>query len=138
MRRCAVVVIIFALAAHAHDARAATGVCDVSAQSELTCTTQIETGAAVGDDIFRDSQGRTGPQLPVFGALFNAWPGCPMPTAGCAGTSLPPYDCPGQYSCASVADTFANASTYVDALDRKWWQPCRLADHTLDAAGCPK
>jgi len=74
----------------------------------------------------------------VFGKIFNAWPGCNAPSAGCGGTSNPPYDCPGQYACASVANTFTNAAQYMNALDRQWWQPCRLSDHTLDANGCPK
>ena len=135
MRRCAVIVLLFATA---QDARAATGVCDVSPASEQTCISQIESAGGVSDQIFTDSQGRTAAQLPVFGTLFNAWPGCPLPTAGCAGTSNTPYDCPGEYSCASVTNTFANVSTYVNTLDRHWWQPCRLSDHTLDANGCPK
>lgn len=119
-------------------ARAATGVCDVSPQSEATCTAQIESAGAVVDDIFKDTMGRTGPELPVFGQIVNAWPGCNAPSAGCAGTSNPPYDCPGEYACASVANTFVNAGAYLNALDRQWWQPCRLSDHTLDANGCPK
>ena len=116
MRRLAVLLLLLA---YAHDARASTGVCDVSAQSEQTCISQIETTGGVVNDIFTDSQGRTATQLPVFGTLFNAWPGCPLPTAGCAGTSLAPFDCPGQYSCASVTNTFANVSTYVNTLEER-------------------
>jgi hypothetical protein len=126
------------VAALATSARASTGVCDVDLTSQATCTAQIQNAGTVVNDIFRDSQNRTGAQLPTFGQVYNAWPGCNLPSAGCAGTSLPPYDCPGQYSCASVANTLVNASAYLNQLDRQWWQPCRLSDHTLDANGCPK
>ena len=47
-----------------------------------------------------------------------------------------PFDCPGQYTCNGLPDTFANASAYLNALDRLWWHPCRLSDHNL-INGCP-
>lgn len=123
----------------AREARAATGICDSNPPtSTAACTAQIQNAGTVVEDIFKDTMGRTGFELPVFGKIYNAWPGCNAPSAGCAGSSLAPYDCPGQYACASVASTFANAATYMNALDRLWWQPCRITDHTLDANGCPK
>jgi MYXO-CTERM domain-containing protein len=118
--------------------QAATGVCDSTSGAPQACIDAIQANGGVVNDIFKDSNGLTAQQLPVFGTLFNAWPGCPTaPAAGCAGQSLLPYDCPGQYQCNSVANTFENASAYLNALDRLWWQPCRLANHTIQPNGCP-
>jgi hypothetical protein len=118
--------------------QAATGVCDSTAGAPQACIDAIQAnGGAVVNDVFKDTNGLTALQLPLFGQLFNAWPGCPtVASAGCAGQSLTPFDCPGQYQCNSVANTFENGSTYLNALDRLWWQPCRLANHDV-VNGCP-
>ncbi len=117
--------------------QAATGVCDSTAGAPQACIDAVQASGGVVNDIFKDSNGLTAPELPVFGQLFNAWPGCnTAASAGCAGQSLTPYDCPGQYQCNSVPNTLANVGSYVNALDRLWWQPCRLANHSL-INGCP-
>lgn len=120
-------------------AQRATGICDSNPPATTeACFKAIQSnGGAVVNDIFKDSNGLTADQLPVFGTLFNNWPGCPTTHLGCAGQSLPPYDCAGQYQCNNLPNTFANASTYLNALDRLWGQPYRLVDHALDANGCP-
>ncbi len=119
-------------------ARAQTGVCDSNPPvSTQACIDAIQSNGSVINDIFKDANGLTGQQLPVFGTLFANWPGCDTtPFAGCAGQSQPPYDCPGQYTCAALAPTIANASAYLNALDRLWWHPCRLANHQMLGA-CP-
>ncbi|MEZ4298738.1 MAG: putative metal-binding motif-containing protein [Polyangiaceae bacterium] len=115
----------------------ATGVCDSTAAAPQACIDAVQANGGVVNDVFKDSNGLTATELPLYGKLFNAWPGCPtVASAGCAGQSLVPYDCPGQYQCNSVANTFENASAYLNALDRLWWQPCRLSNHTL-VNGCP-
>lgn len=100
--------------------QAATGICD-SAPPTTTqaCIDQIQAqGGQIFNDIFRDSKGRTGSQLPLFGQLFNVWPGCNTTGfAGCAGQSNPPYDCPGQYTCLNKPNTFANAAQHLAALE---------------------
>ncbi|MFS8069838.1 MAG: hypothetical protein ACMG6S_26025, partial [Byssovorax sp.] len=121
-------------------ALAATGVCDSNPPTTTTaCIDAIQNGGTVVNDIFKDVNGLSGQQLPVFGKLYNQWPGCDGANfAGCAGVSTPPFDCPGQYVCNAVPNTFANAADYLNGLDRKWWQPCRIANHSLDpATGCP-
>ena len=134
----ALVVLASSLIALPGHVAAATGVCDATPTSPSACINAIQTAGGVVNDIFRDSNGLTGPQLPLFGTLFNSWSGCDaVAFAGCSGQSQAPFDCPGQYSCTGLPDTFTNASQYVNALDRKWWMPCRLADHTL-VAGCPQ
>jgi hypothetical protein len=120
--------------------QAATGVCDSNPPSStLACINAVQNNASVVNDIFKDSNGLTGPQLPTFGKLFNQWPNCPDATdfAGCAGQSLPPYDCPGQYTCLGKPNNFATASQHLNALDRLWWHPCRLANPNL-VNGCPQ
>ena len=118
---------------------AAAGVCDVDAASEQACIDAVQAGGTVVNDIFRDANDLTATQLPVFGQIYNAWPGCTtLNFLSCAGESLAPFDCPLQYRCATAANNFTNAATYMNALDRFWWQPCRMADHTLDVNGCPK
>ena len=122
-------------------AQASTGVCDSTPPaSTQACIDAIQNGGTVINKIFTDANGLTAQQLPLFGKLFNQWPAiCDgVNDAGCAGTSNPPYDCPGQYTCISPPNTFATASDYLNSLDRKWWQPCRITDHSLDANGCPK
>lgn len=116
---------------------AATGVCDQSPANAQACIDAVQAAGAVTNDIFRDANGRTGPQLPVFGAIFNRWAGCPAELpATCGGTSLPPYDCPGAYSCATTATTAAANAVYMNALDHLWAQPLRVANPTL-VGGCP-
>jgi hypothetical protein len=86
-------------------AQAATGVCDSnSPTSTQACIDQIQAnGGTVINDIFRDTLGHKASELSTFGKLFNAYPGCDrVNIAGCdPGTSQPPYDCPGEYSCVS-------------------------------------
>jgi MYXO-CTERM domain-containing protein len=120
-------------------ARAATGVCDSNPPvSTEACVAAIQNGGTVVNDVFKDANGLTADQLPVFGSVFDAWPGCSYVNfGGCAGQSLAPFDCPGQYQCAAPPATLANAGAYLNALDRLWWQPCRLANSALDASGCP-
>lgn len=128
------------VAAFAPAALAATGVCDSNPPATTTaCIDAIQNGGTVVNAIFKDVNGLSGQQLPVFGKLYNQWPGCDGANfAGCAGVSTPPFDCPGQYVCNAVPNTFANAADYLDGLDRKWWQPCRITNHSLDpATGCP-
>lgn len=117
-----------------------TGVCDSNPPTTTTaCIDAIQNGGAVVNDIFKDTNGLSAQQLPLFGKLYNQWPGCDGANdAGCAGTSNPPYDCPGQYTCTTQVNSFATASSYLNSLDRTWWQPCRISDHSLDVNGCPK
>lgn len=118
-------------------ASAATGVCNATAEGPQKCIDAIQNSGGVVNDVFKDANGLGALELPVFGKLVNAWPGCDFTNnAGCGGTSLAPYDCPGQYSCASVANTFANAELYLNALDRTWYQPCRILNHDV-VNGCP-
>lgn len=134
----------FALAlvsiAVASNASASTGVCDSNPPTSTdACISAIQNSGGVVNDIFKDANGLTATQLPVYGQLVNQWPNCPDLTtfAGCAGISNPPYDCPGEYTCvAGVANTFENTSARVNALDHLWWHPCRLADDQLQN-GCP-
>ena len=120
--------------------RGSNGVCDSNPPTTTQqCLTAIQQNGGLVNDIFRDANGLTASQLSIFGRLYNIWPGCdPTDFAGCAGQSVTPYDCPGQYACNSgITNTFANAGTYLNALDRLWWQPCRLSNHTL-VSGCPQ
>lgn len=115
----------------------ATGVCDATPAAPQACIDAIQASGGVVNDVFKDSNGLTADQLPVFGQLFNQWPGCDTTSfAGCSGVDTLPYDCPGQYSCAGAANTFANASAYLGTLNHQWWHPCRLSNHTL-TNGCP-
>lgn len=126
-------------ALYAGSALASTGVCDSNPPtSTQACIDAIQANGGVVNDIFKDANGLTADKLPLFGTFFNQWPNCPqsVPSA-CAGTSNAPYDCPGEYGCAALPATFATASTYMNALDRLWYQPCRLADATL-VNGCPQ
>ncbi len=116
-----------------------TGVCDSNPPvSTQACIDAVQAAAGIVNDVFTDSNGLTADQLPVFGQLFNNWPGCTTANhAGCAGQSNPPYDCPGQYACLpNTPNTFANIANQVNALDRLWGHPCRLSDHTL-IGNCP-
>ena len=133
------VLVAGSLVATSRRAAPSTGVCDsIPGTSTQACIAAVQNAGGVVNDIFRDANGLTGSQLPLFGTLFNNWPGCDaVDFAGCSGLSLAPYDCPGQYTCTGLADTFANASQYVNGLDRRWWQPCRLSAHTL-VGGCPQ
>ncbi len=120
--------------------QAATGVCDSNPPtSTQACINAVQNGAGVVNDIFKDKNGLTGPQLPTFGKLFNNWPNCPDVTnfAGCAGQSLAPYDCPGQYTCLGEANNHANATAHLAKVDHLWWHPCRLANPNL-VNGCPQ
>ena len=103
----------------------------------VACLNAVQSNGQLINDIFRDANGLSADQLPVFGELFENWPGCPDPTsfAGCSGVSSPPYTCPGQYSCSGLANTFANASSQVNTYDRQWWLSCRVADPTLSPVG---
>lgn len=130
----------FVLASSSFHAHAQTGTCDANGQTSANaCIAAVQAAGGVVNDIYRDSLGRTGPNLPVFATLYNAWPGCTLaPEGGCGGgISTAPYDCPGAYVCQNVANTFANAADYLSALDHRWWQPGRITDHTL-LSGCPR
>jgi MYXO-CTERM domain-containing protein len=117
---------------------AATGVCDNTPPSSTqACIDAVQLNGGVVNDVFTDANGLTADQLPIFGQLFNNWPGCnTVSYAGCSGQSLPPYDCPGQYQCTGLPNTFANASVHLNALDRLWWHPCRLTNHSI-VNNCP-
>lgn len=130
--------VLFGLALGAPSAHAATGVCDANPPlSTDACTAAIQQNGSVINDIFTDLNGLTGQQLPVFGQPFNHWPGCDGTVfAGCSGQSVAPFDCPGQYTCNGLPNSFANATTYLGGLDRLWWHPCRLSNHNL-VNGCP-
>jgi MYXO-CTERM domain-containing protein len=119
--------------------QAATGVCDANPPtSTQACIDAVQmSGGAIVNDVFTDSNGLTADQLPVFGQLFNNWPGCnTVNFSGCSGQSNAPFDCPGQYTCTGLPGTFANAETHLNALDRLWWHPCRLTNHNL-IGNCP-
>lgn len=106
--------------------------CNVTA-----CTNEIQAAAGlVVNDLFKDANGHDAFSLPVYGTIVNNWPGCPehVDFAG-AGHSLSPFDCPGQYTGDSTTTTVAAANTFLGAIDRYWWQPCRLADPTLTDIG---
>lgn len=119
-------------------ANAATGICDESPQNSQACIDAIQNSGGVVNDIFRDSNGLTADQLPVFGKIVNAWPGCPLLNAStCMGQSLPPFDCPGQYVCANLTPDLATASMYMNTLDRLWMQPLRISNHNI-VNGCPE
>ena len=108
------------------------------------------TAGGVVNDIFKDTMGHTADQLPLYGKLFNQWAGCTPyeVNPGCAGTSNPSasppnppsYNCPGNYTCASLGGASATAATFLNKLDHIWWQPCRLANPGLATVGgltCP-
>ncbi|MFO0618803.1 MAG: putative metal-binding motif-containing protein [Polyangiaceae bacterium] len=106
--------------------------CDVN-----NCTAQIEAiNGVVINDVFTDANGNTAQQLPVYGKLINNWPNCPehVDFAG-AGHSIAPFDCPSQYVTDATSPTVAAGNAFLGAVDRLWWQPCRLADPTL-SNGC--
>ena len=142
--------LVVALLVFAGDARAVTGVCDsTGATSAAACINAIQASGAgkVVNDIFRDAAGKDAFNLPVYGRLLEIekiFPACLAPTgqtancAGCnPGTSTPPYDCPGAYTCAGGTPTYASVSLAVNGKpDRVWGHPCRISDHTL-TAGCP-
>lgn len=97
------------------------------------CDGQIQAAVGLVDNsVFKDAQGHDAQHLPVYGKLVNNWPGCPehVDFAG-AGHSIAPYDCPGQYVGDTTSATVASANQFLSAVDRYWWQPCRLADPTL-------
>lgn len=130
------------LALSPSSALASTGVCDSNPPtSSDACIAAIQSAGAgaVVNDIFKDANGLSGPQLPLFGKLFNHKPACAAMTtsfAGCAGVDTGAMDCPGLYTCTSgVPNDFANASAYLDALDHQWWHPCRRTNHTV-TNGC--
>ncbi len=128
---------LWVLGAGAGSSLASTGVCDSSASAPQACIAAIQASGGVVNDIFKDANGLTAQQLPVYGQLVNAWPGCDGTAfAGCSGQDTMPYDCPGEYVCTGLPNTFANASAGLDTLDHNWWHPCRLGDHTL-TNGCP-
>jgi MYXO-CTERM domain-containing protein len=132
-----------ALAAFAANAaHASTGVCDSNPPTtSQACIDAIQAANGVVNDIFRDVNGKTATQLPIYGQLVNVWPAACLNanTAGCdPGTDTSPYDCPGEYSCVShTTALFTSVASAVNALDHTWGHPCRLVDHTLDANGCP-
>jgi Putative metal-binding motif len=120
-------------------ARAVVGNCE--SNGGLTCITAIQNSGGVVNDVFKDKNGLTGPQLPVFGVLYNAWPGCTIVNAGnyldeYQGTEsecpqVPPHNVGGY--------DFTAASAYVNALDWKYVQPVRLVNGhgTSQGGACP-
>jgi hypothetical protein len=87
-----------ALTTVASTATATGPVCDLSPPtSTQACIDAIQKNGGVVNDIFRDSLGHTATQLPIFGQLYNIYPGCDAANcAGCdPGWDNPPYDCPG-------------------------------------------
>lgn len=119
-------------------ATAATGVCNETPEAPQKCIDAIQNSGGVVNDIFHDSNGLAADQLPVFGKLFNAWPGCPNINAStCAGQSNPPYDCPGQYTCGVTTTDFATAESFLNTLDRRWLQPLRIENHNV-VNNCPE
>src|SRR5947207_11998351 len=137
--RFRVLVLLLALASPDPGAAlASTGVCDANPPtSTQACLNAIQAAGAVVNDIFRDTNGQTADQLAVAGRLIDNWPGCPdaAPFAGCSGQSQPPYDCPGQFTCSTPANTYANAGLQLNAVDRGWWTSCRLTDASLAPTG---
>lgn len=127
-----------AVALSAGSASAATGLCDTQpGVTDIACINSILAENRVVNAVFTDKQGRTAEQLPVFGVLYNQWANCPataFPT--CSGTSTPPYDCPGAYTCATTTD-YASSHDYMAFPDHRWAQPHRTSAHGLDASGCP-
>lgn len=119
-------------------ALAETGTCDSSPSTTVqACMDAVAASGQVIHDIFRDASGLTAVQLPSYGVLYDNWPQCATVNwGGCAGQNLPPYDCPGQYTCTSATSTFANASARLNALDHTWWLSCRLSNHSV-TNGCP-
>jgi MYXO-CTERM domain-containing protein len=120
--------------------------CDVNPPtSTQACIDAIQQTGGLVNDIFKDSMGRTALQLPLFGSLYNIYPGCDAAScAGCdPGTDTMPYDCLGEYSCqAGMRDTngfarFTDVAAAVAKLDHVWANPCRLAQHGL-VNGCPQ
>ncbi len=133
-----------ALAVLSAAASAATGVCDVSAgdngPSELACVAAINALGAntVVADIFHDSNGKTGDQLPVYGKLVNPFVGCPDTNNACNGSSVAGQTVPGAYVCENAARDFATVASYVETLDWRWSNPYRMLDaHGVLANGCP-
>ena len=135
-----------AVVATAAQVRAQTGTCDSNPTGSPTsmqqCINAIQTAGGVVNDIFKDANGTTGPNLPLFGKLYPNWKdssgnACPESFAGCAGRDTAPYDCPKQYTCDTTPNDFATAAQYVAGLDHLWWHPCRSSTHTLGANGCP-
>ncbi|HRI71200.1 MAG TPA: hypothetical protein PK156_43505, partial [Polyangium sp.] len=117
---------------------AATGICDTTPEASQACINAIQNSGGVVNDIFRDSNGLTADQLPVFGKIFNAWPGCPNVNAStCGGQSVAPFDCPGQFACGVVTPDLATAESYMNTLDRRWMQPLRITNHNV-VNGCPE
>lgn len=101
------------------------------------CTNEILSAAGVVvNDIFRDVNGHDALHLPLYGKIVDNWPGCPehVDFAG-AGHSVAPYNCPGQYTTDSTSATVASANQFLAAVDRYWWQPCRLGDPSLTDIG---
>lgn len=130
---------IAAVSFASRDARAVVGNCETNGGA--TCLAQIQSNGGVIDDVFKDQNGKTGDQLPVFGKLYDAWPGCTIANAGnyldeYQGTEsqcpqVPPHNVGGY--------DFTAAASYVDALDWKYVQPVRLASGhgTSQAGACP-
>ncbi len=120
-------------------AQAVVGHCETNAGND--CLAAIQASGGVVNDIFKDANGLTGQQLPVFGQLFNAWPGCTIANAGnyldeYQGTesqcpNVPPHNVGGY--------DFTAAAAYVNALDWKYIQPVRLVNgHAMSQSGaCP-
>ena len=106
-------------------ARASTGVCDQSSgnagATEQACVAAIQAlgPGTVVDGVFKDAQGRTGDQLPVYGKLINPFPGCTTGNTICNG-DLTNYQGNPKVNCVNKDRTFSTIASFVDALDWKY------------------
>ncbi len=123
-------------------AHASTGVCDQSSgdtgATEQACVAAIQAlgPGTVVDGVFKDAQGRTGDQLPVYGKLINPFPGCTTGNTICNG-DLTNYQANPKVNCVNKDRTFSTIASFVDALDWKYANSIRLHDaHGMNGA-CP-
>ncbi len=123
-------------------AEASTGTCDVSAgdtgASELAClaaVTALGTNTVV-DDVFRDANGKTADQLPLYGKLSNAFPGCSTANNTCNGDLSSNPGVPW-VNCQNNSRDFATVASYVDALDWRYANPIRMHDGHGSVGACP-
>jgi len=135
----AALALALALLLGAGAAHAVVGNCETNGGND--CINAIQASGGVVNDIFKDVNGKTGQQLPVFGQLYNAWPGCTIANSGnfrdeYQGTEsqcpvVPPHNAGGY--------NFPDVAAYANALDWKYVQPVRLVNgHAMSQGGaCP-
>jgi hypothetical protein len=92
------------------------------------CLQAINASGGVVDAVFADAQGRAAPQLPVFGTLYNAWPGCPIANIGNYDNHYEGTEshCPNVPSHNAGGYDFATGSKALNHLDWEYGQPVRL------------